>query len=86
MNFDGVKNLVGKVSMLMWLVSVIVFVVDVFAEISFMAELKIWVFGLTLCIYFLHRSMTSQTNRGRILFGFVCAAFLTAILLRMIGL
>ena len=80
------KNLVFKASMLLWLLSAIVFVVDVFAEIAILGEIKIWVFGVTLCVYFLYRSMTSETNKARILFGFVCAAFLTAILLRLVNL
>ncbi len=80
------KNLVFKVSMLLWLLSAIVFVVDVFAEIAILGEIKIWVFAVTLCVYFLYRSMTSETNKARILFGLVCAAFLTAILLRMVSL
>ena len=83
MNFDGLKNLVGKTSMLLWLASAIVFVVDVLADIAIIGALKIWVFGLTLCVYFLYRSMTSQTNKGRIFFGIMCAIFLTAILLRL---
>lgn len=80
------KNLVFKASMLLWLLSAIVFVIDVFAEIAILGEIKIWVFGVTLCVYFLYRSMTSETNKARILFGFVCAAFLTAILLRIVSL
>ena len=86
MNFDRVTDLVGKVSMLLWLLSALVFVADVLADIAIIGALKIWVFGFTLCVYFLHRSMTSQTNKGRILFGFVCAAFLTALLLRIVSL